>query len=634
MEQDRSIIYRASVEVQNVPASQTIRLMVLRLSQIVRTTPRDFVEHSQITIHLELETLDSKVPLLGNGTVLPQSTQSPSVVGSTAVVSGYTFTSPSIYLQVLGAVTVSDICGQVGPTRTNVIIPIPSGGLSTVSYPVPIGSEYTDPNNRGGGGLGSSFGVTQAINTANFACPTWGLGIPFPETTTFAGGITQTNYHTLITTPYNPILIPPSQLQYLDPAWAAQCTAFYSFGEHIFSYGLYDPPYALTPNGGGLDPSPAPLPTPAPIVSTTAVDPIMTTPATPVPGSPSVFAPKTVASSSNMLQPTPSVSQSPSADPPAIPPPSATAVSAPQDPGFPPNPTIQQTASAPQDPGLPQTASSPQDPNPPQNPSSPQDPGLSQNPSSPQTSNTAAGGSNSLSPSGLGGIIYSAFGGPGSGIASTIVIPNSNPGTVAVDGQPVTIINPSVIAVNGATYTAGGAAATVSGEVISFASAGGAGQTLSVNPGALTIGGITLTPGGPGVMVSGTPISLAPSGVVVVGSSRLTIITPVPSIVAPSPSVITAGGQTITAAGTSALVFDHTTIIAGGPGVTISGTPFSLAPSGTLVVGTSKVALPSGQGNATINPFKGVAGRVDVERWWIPGGIGLGVVVLVWGFHW
>ena len=264
--------------------------------------------------------------------------------------------------------------------------------------------------------------------------------------------------------------------------------------------------------------------------------------------------------------------------------------------------------------------------------------------------NAAASGSNLPPPFHLGGIIYSAFGGPSSGIASTIVIPNSNPATVAIGGQPVTIINPSAIAVNGATYTAGGSAATISGEVISIASGGGgpvlpantpvpsvltiAGQTLSVNPGALTIAGTTLTPGGPGVIVSGTPISLAPSGVVVVGSSRVTIGTPGPSIVVPMPSVITAGGQTITVPGTAALVFDHTTIVAGGPGVTISGTPFSLAPSGTLVVGTSKVALSSGMGNSTINPFRGVAGRVQAERWGTLGGIGVGVVVLVWGLSW
>ena len=584
----------------------------------------------------------------------------------------------------------SDICGQVGPIRTNIIIPLPSGGLSTVSYPVAVGSEYTDPNYRGGGGLGSSFGVTQAIDTANFACPTWGLGIPYPQTTTFAGGITQTNYHTLVTTPFNPILIPPPQLQYLDPAWAVQCTAFYSYGEHIFSYGLYDPPYALTPDGGGLDPSPAPAPTPAPIASTTAVDPIMTTPATPVPSSPSVFAPKTVTPSSNMLQLSlSSVPQSPSADPPAIPAPSVTAVGLSQDPGSPPKLTAQQSASAPQDPGLPQTASSPQDPNLPQNPSSLQNPGSPQkpspiqdpsptmnpgssqdptsnrspsfpqnpsasqnpvspqNPDSPQTPNTVIGGNNPPAPSNLGGIIYSAFGGPNSGVASTIAIPNSSPGTVAIGGQPVTIINPSAIAVNGETYTAGGAAATVSGEVISLASAGDApifpantpgpsvltiaGQTLSVNPGALTIAGTTLTPGGSGVTVSGTPISLGPSGIVVVGSSTLIIATPVPSIAAPSPSVIVAGGQTITAAGTSALVLDHTTLVAGGPGVTISGTPFSLAPSGTLVVGTSNVALPSGLGTSTINPFTGVAGRVDVERWWKVGGTAAGAALLVWG---
>ncbi|MCJ1388162.1 hypothetical protein MMC18_001007 [Xylographa bjoerkii] len=636
-----------------------------------------------------------------NGTVLSQPAQSLSVVGSTAVVSGYTLyvpqilsvmisaeltnsTSPSIYLQVLGAATVSDVCGQVGPIRTDVMISLPPGGLSTASYPVPIGAEYSDPNYRdGAGGYGSPYGVTQAINTANFGCPTWGLGTPIIETVTYQAGDIETNTHYLVTTPFNPIIIPPPQLQTFDPVWASQCSGFYSFGERAFTYAIYDPPYALIPNGVGLDPSAAPLPTPAPIISTTDVNPIMTASATPAPGSPSIFVPKTVSPSSNMLQSSPSiVPPSPSVDPPAVPATSAPTVSVPQDPGAPQSPTAPPSLGASQNPGLPQTASAPQnpssqDPGSPQNPSfqdpgapqsptappslgasqnpglpqtasapqnpSSQDPGSPQNPSSPQTPvspqrpNTSTGGSNSAAPSNLGGIIYSAFGGPNSEVASTIAIPNSSPGTIAIGGQPVTIINPSAVAVNGATYTAGGAAATISGEVISIASAGGgpgfsantpgpslltiAGQTLSANPSALTIAGNTLIPGGPGVTVSGTPISLAPSGVVVVGSSSLTIVAPMPSTIAPTPSVITAGGQLITAIGTGALVFDHTTIVAGGPGATISGTPFSLAPSGTLIVGTSKVALPSGLGNATINPFKGAGGRVEVERWRISGGL-------------
>ena len=82
------------------------------------------------------------------------------------------------------------------------------------------------------------------------ACPTYGVSDPrlssFWYVEVNRSVRTTTTYRT-IGAPYNPIIMPPQELINLDPEWKS-CTEWYSQGVFAgFSYGLFDPPRALTP---------------------------------------------------------------------------------------------------------------------------------------------------------------------------------------------------------------------------------------------------------------------------------------------------------------------------------------------------------------------------------------------------
>ena len=110
-----------------------------------------------------------------------------------------------------------------------------------------------------------------------------------------------------------------------------------------------------------------------------------------------------------------------------------------------------------------------------------------------------------------------------------------------------------------------------------------AGQTFTAEPAGFAIAGTTLTPGGSAITISGTPVSLAPGGTLAIGSSTIGL---------PSKTAFTVGGQIFTAEPTGFAVAG-TTLTPGGPAITISGTPVSLAPGGTLAIGSATIALPS-----------------------------------------
>ncbi|MCJ1474383.1 hypothetical protein MMC13_003041 [Lambiella insularis] len=368
------------------------------------------------------------------------------------------------------------------------MISLPSGGLSTASFDIPVGSMFYNPNTRA---LSPSQGVTQAINVTDFACPTWGLGTPFLSLLT-GSTTTYTYTRTMVTSPFNPIIVPPSQLLGLDPAWRSQCTGFYSYGEQLLQYDIYDPPFRLTP-GGGLDPSTTPLPTPAPVSATmtSSWPSSLSTTAVPVPGSPSVFSPKTAVSIS-------SVSHTSAASHTQNQPDTVSEISTGSSA---PDPLDNPTTGQP----LPSVSS------------------LSSATAAPFISNltfaSTEGITNSETSQGiqslqstqkLGGIIFSAFEG---GDVSTIDVQSSNGAIVTAGTQSVNVINPSAVVVNGATYTAGGPPATLSGGLISIA-----------------------------------PII----------NTQLSV-------------------QTITAGGASSSAFDSTTSVAGKPGITYSGTVSSLS---------------------------------------------------------
>ena len=169
----------------------------------------------------------------------------------------------------------------------------------------------------------------------------------------------------------------------------------------------------------------------------------------------------------------------------------------------------------------------------------------------------------------------------------------------AVAGQTFTAESTG-FAIAGTTFTPGGSAITISGTPVSLAPGGTlaigsstialpsqtvfaiGGQTFTAEPTGFAIAGTTLTPGGSAVTISGTPVSLAPGGTLAIGSSTIAL---------PSQTVFTVGGQTFTAGPTGFAIAG--TSISPGQAITISGTMISLGPSGTLVVGSNTMALPS-----------------------------------------
>ena len=103
--------------------------------------------------------------------------------------------------------------------------------------------------------------VINTLNLSDIACPTWGLSGPF---TTSCGGssyLTET-----YGAPYNPVILVPTELMSIDPAWAA-CTTNSEDPFITLPCGIYDPPIALStasamvpsdPSAAKSDPKPKP----------------------------------------------------------------------------------------------------------------------------------------------------------------------------------------------------------------------------------------------------------------------------------------------------------------------------------------------------------------------------------------
>lgn len=199
--------------------------------------------------------------------------------------------------------------------------------------------------------------------------------------------------------------------------------------------------------------------------------------------------------------------------------------------------------------------------------------------------------------------------------ASTLAIPAavespSAPRIFTVGGETITAA-PTGFPVAGRLLLPGGPPATISGTVLSLDSSSHlqigsstinlgenavstpptqsifsvGGQTFTAAPTGFSIApGTTLSPGGSAVTISGTPISLAPSGsALVIGSSTMSL---------PTPTIFTVGGQVFTAA-PAGFALGSTTLTPNGAAATISGTAISLGPSGSLVIGTNTLTLPS-----------------------------------------
>ena len=251
----------------------------------------------------------------------------------------------------------------------------------------------------------------------------------------------------------------------------------------------------------------------------------------------------------------------------------------------------------------------------------------------------------------------------GGSTAPVAAAPTSAP--VYTVGNQIFTANPTAISLAGTTITPNGSAVTIAGTPVSLRPEGSlvigrstvpvsptsasiytiGSQVFTANPTALSLAGTTITPGGSPITIAGTPINLQSSGILVIGSSTATLL-PASTPAAPtlgtitSPSVFTVGGQTFTA-NSAAISLDGTIISPGGPGVTISGTPVSLETGGSLVVGSTTVAVGSGMetgtGTGTENgvgqtsPASTGQGNRQCGGGWL--GIVAGAVVTIWSVN-
>ena len=224
----------------------------------------------------------------------------------------------------------------------------------------------------------------------------------------------------------------------------------------------------------------------------------------------------------------------------------------------------------------------------------------------PTTIYVGSGSSEEASASGIGAIIYNAFGkvnpttraddisGPQASVDPAVAFPK-----ITAAGQILTISDPSAVSIAGTVLTPGGPEATISGTPVSLAPSGNlvigtgppnpsstiltiAGQTITANPTSFQIAGTPVVAGEPAVTVSGTPVSIGTAGDLVIGGTTGT-----PSAF---PAVVTVGGQRLTANGAD-LIGSGTTVSAGGPAVLVAGTPVSLGPLGKFVVGGTTTTI-------------------------------------------
>lgn len=512
------------------------------------------------------------------------------------------------------------------PLLTNPILGLPPGGLSTWQ-PIDqyadsgvddweVGDIWNDPkhgNNQDG--IDFSTGISP-IDVKDLACPTWGLGYSTSDDGTVI---------TTIGPPYLPVIIPPLSVFSLNPEWALACTGLYTDPDGKTTLAVLDPPVALTP-AVMLLPTPTARPTfaeptrvaadPA-LPSTKSAKPafVPNDPVAPVrtgdPGKDSSTSRPVTASADPASLPDNSVDSSngkddPPSDPPLDPKvPSVSAVAG--DPPY--DPPSDPEAGAKESPAgsiasLSSANDSPSDDS--QQP--PTDPKKTVIPSPDQ-------GGNSPQPhtQGLGAIIYNAFGKSGPEVDGS-PSPLSPPQSVFTIDTQIFTANPTGFKINNAAITPGGTAHIIDGSTISLDQSGAlaigsstisltsppftvlaaeeftvAGQIFAPNPSAFSIAGTTISANGPAATVSGTIISLAYDGILRVGGSTISLLSPSDTL---PDEVYTVAGQTFTP-NPSTFSVAGTTISANGPAITVGGTIVSLAYDGALRIGSSTISLLS-----------------------------------------
>ncbi|KAL9128258.1 MAG: hypothetical protein Q9217_003020 [Psora testacea] len=175
-------------------------------------------------------------------------TLQPSAMGGHTidVIDGFTFTYPSIYISIIGGISMSDSCGPRGTAHTKPP-PIAVSAITTASY----ASWPTVCRPQGN----YENVVIDTLPLSDIACPTWGLSDPF--STTCEGSVYLTATYG---TPYNPVILAPQEILAMDTDWAA-CTKGVK-GPLTLPCGIYDPPRTLSAADGLVAPEVTPSPDP------------------------------------------------------------------------------------------------------------------------------------------------------------------------------------------------------------------------------------------------------------------------------------------------------------------------------------------------------------------------------------
>ena len=166
-------------------------------------------------------------------------------------------TSPSVYLQMQGIMTVQDFCGIIGEAFTSPLLSFAPGDVSTVVLKT-WGSDQLDV----------IFSKVKPLTLADLECPTLGVGQSWIDKSMGIQSLT-------VGRPWLPIIPPFSQIFSYNSAWQKSCTRLMSYGYLDFN-AMFDPPRALVPVEGLAEPESGIKPADQPSVSITASSPSST----------------------------------------------------------------------------------------------------------------------------------------------------------------------------------------------------------------------------------------------------------------------------------------------------------------------------------------------------------------------
>lgn len=508
-------------------------------------------------------------------------------VSTTVGPDGFTYTSPSIYVA-YHDISASNRCGQIGPKHTSITLSFAPGSLSTSDYAPGIFA-------------GPYGGQPKPLNLSDLPCPPQSL-LDAQESANQVG-------FSLPARPgYAPIIAPPPALQNLEPAWK-NCHSQFAFDPPrslVPASALVPSPTPANQAGPELTPAMPSPSTEAPPAQTQlgkgpiAVDPSSSGDVTPdLPNAvdpPNHNEPATDGKQGNAPDPETSVVDLPLQPETEQNGHESSAVPNQHNSGnnglIEPVPNLsfieigRQTFTA-----LPSGGFAVADTTLQANGPAVTVQGVSASLGSAQI---VFGSSTVLLPTGSANSVLIAAGQTFTPLGRGTILVNGN--TLSVNGPPTTA--------SGTVLSLVSSGFIVDSQTIAFPTPGPdlvpnangivtfADQTFTrLGSGDVAFNGMTLVANGPAATVSGTVISLA-SASLVIGSQILTFPTPAPDLITNANAIVTVAGQTFTRHGSDAVAFNGMTLIANGPAATVSGTVMSLA-SSSLVIGSQTFAFPA-----------------------------------------